>query len=39
MKIKSKYRHEEEEGFTNETWQTSFLDIFMLLLADRKSVV
>ncbi len=33
MKIKSKYRHEEEEGFTNETWQTSFLDIFMLLLA------
>ncbi len=33
MKYRSKFRPEEEEGFTNETWQLSFLDIFMLLLA------
>lgn len=24
---------DDDEGFTNESWQTSFLDIFMLLLA------
>jgi chemotaxis protein MotB len=33
MKYNPKYRHDDDNEFNNETWQTSFLDIFMLLLA------
>lgn len=33
MKYVPKYRHDDDDEFNNETWQTSFLDIFMLLLA------